>query len=57
LQLFAWGIAQNAGQDGSTLGSASRNYGRITACRGAMGFGIRIDGGTACSGAVVTRLQ
>ena len=26
------------------------DYGRITAYRGAMGFGIRIDGGTAYSG-------
>nr|WP_208764131.1 pyruvate carboxylase [Bradyrhizobium macuxiense] len=31
------------------------DYGRITAYRGAMGFGVRIDGGTAYSGAVVTR--
>ena len=31
------------------------DFGRITAYRGAMGFGIRIDGGTAFSGAVVTR--
>jgi pyruvate carboxylase len=31
------------------------DYGRIIAYRGAMGFGIRIDGGTAYSGAVVTR--
>ncbi len=31
------------------------DYGRITAYRGAMGFGIRIDGGTAYSGAVITR--
>jgi pyruvate carboxylase len=31
------------------------DYGRLTAYRGAMGFGIRIDGGTAYSGAVVTR--
>ena len=31
------------------------DYGRITAYRGATGFGIRIDGGTAYSGAVVTR--
>jgi pyruvate carboxylase len=31
------------------------DYGRITAYRGAFGFGIRIDGGTAYSGAVVTR--
>ncbi|MDA5194541.1 pyruvate carboxylase [Govanella unica] len=31
------------------------DYGRITAYRGAAGFGIRIDGGTAYSGAVVTR--
>lgn len=30
------------------------DYGRITAYRGAFGFGIRIDGGTAYSGAVVT---
>src|SRR5262249_23947209 len=29
--------------------------GRITAYRGAFGFGIRVDGGTAYSGAVVTR--
>ncbi|WP_020177834.1 pyruvate carboxylase [Methylopila sp. M107] len=31
------------------------DYGRISAYRGAMGFGIRIDGGTAYSGAVITR--
>jgi pyruvate carboxylase len=31
------------------------DYGRITAYRGAFGFGIRLDGGTAYSGAVVTR--
>lgn len=31
------------------------DYGRINAYRGAMGFGIRVDGGTAYSGAVVTR--
>ena len=31
------------------------DYGRITAYRGAMGFGMRVDGGTAYSGAVVTR--
>ncbi len=31
------------------------DYGRITAYRGAHGFGIRTDGGTAYSGAVVTR--
>ncbi|TIE03754.1 pyruvate carboxylase, partial [Legionella pneumophila] len=31
------------------------DYGRITAYRGAFGNGIRIDGGTAYSGAVVTR--
>ncbi len=31
------------------------DYGRMTAYRGAMGFGIRIDGGTAYSGAVITR--
>ena len=31
------------------------DYGRITAYRGASGFGIRVDGGTAYSGAVVTR--
>ncbi len=30
------------------------DYGRITAYRGAFGFGIRVDGGTAYSGAVVT---
>ncbi|MFX8327791.1 hypothetical protein ABTL71_19205, partial [Acinetobacter baumannii] len=28
------------------------DYGRITAYRGANGFGIRLDGGTAYSGAV-----
>jgi len=33
----------------------SPDYGRITTYRGAMGFGIRVDGGTAYSGAVVTR--
>ena len=32
------------------------DYGRIIAYRGAAGFGMRIDGGTAYSGAVVTRL-
>jgi pyruvate carboxylase len=31
------------------------DYGRITAYRGAYGYGIRVDGGTAYSGAVVTR--
>ena len=31
------------------------DYGRITAYRGAYGFGIRADGGTAYSGAIVTR--
>ena len=31
------------------------DYGRITAYRGAMGFGIRLDGGTAYSGGLVTR--
>jgi pyruvate carboxylase len=31
------------------------DYGRITNYRGAFGFGIRVDGGTAYSGAVVTR--
>ncbi len=31
------------------------DYGRITAYRGAFGYGVRIDGGTAYSGAVVTR--
>ncbi|MDP3174249.1 MAG: pyruvate carboxylase [Phenylobacterium sp.] len=31
------------------------DYGRISAYRGAFGFGIRVDGGTAYSGAVVTR--
>ncbi len=30
------------------------DYGRITAYRGALGFGIRLDGGTAYSGAVIT---
>jgi len=31
------------------------DYGRISAYRGAFGFGIRVDGGTAYSGAVVSR--
>ena len=31
------------------------DYGRITAYRGATGHGIRLDGGTAYSGAVITR--
>ena len=31
------------------------DYGRITAYRGATGFGLRLDGGTAYSGAVITR--
>ncbi|MHA6300239.1 pyruvate carboxylase [Devosia sp. CAU 1758] len=31
------------------------DYGRITAYRGATGFGVRLDGGTAYSGAVITR--
>jgi pyruvate carboxylase len=31
------------------------DYGRITAYRGSTGFGIRLDGGTAYSGAVITR--
>ncbi|WP_020593791.1 pyruvate carboxylase [Kiloniella laminariae] len=31
------------------------DYGKILAYRGATGFGIRLDGGTAFSGAVVTR--
>lgn len=31
------------------------DYGRITAYRGALGFGVRVDGGTAYSGAIVTR--
>ncbi len=30
------------------------DYGRITAYRGATGFGIRLDGGTAFSGAMIT---
>lgn len=30
------------------------DYGRITAYRGATGFGLRLDGGTAYSGAVIT---
>ena len=30
------------------------DYGRITAYRGATGFGVRLDGGTAFSGAVIT---
>ncbi|MFK7892669.1 MAG: pyruvate carboxylase, partial [Granulosicoccus sp.] len=31
------------------------DYGRITAYRGAAGFGIRLDGGTAYSGAIINR--
>ena len=31
------------------------DYGRISVYRGATGFGIRLDGGTAYSGAVITR--
>lgn len=31
------------------------DYGRISAYRGAFGFGIRVDGGTAYAGATVTR--
>jgi pyruvate carboxylase len=31
------------------------DYGKIVAYRGATGFGVRLDGGTAYSGAVVTR--
>ena len=31
------------------------DYGRITAYREATGFGVRLDGGTAYSGAVITR--
>lgn len=31
------------------------DYGRLTAYRGAFGYGVRVDGGTAYSGAVVTR--
>ncbi|MTI16868.1 pyruvate carboxylase [Rhodobacteraceae bacterium RKSG542] len=31
------------------------DYGRISAYRGATGFGIRLDGGTAYAGAVITR--
>ncbi|MBM9594589.1 pyruvate carboxylase [Roseitranquillus sediminis] len=31
------------------------DYGRITAYRGATGMGIRLDGGTAYSGAIITR--
>ena len=31
------------------------DYGRITAYRGAFGYGVRVDGGTAYSGAIVTR--
>jgi pyruvate carboxylase len=31
------------------------DYGRITAYRGAFGYGIRVDGGTAYAGAIVTR--
>ena len=37
------------------LNSFIPDYGRIKAYRGATGFGIRLDGGTAYSGAVVTR--
>lgn len=31
------------------------DYGRISAYRGASGFGIRLDGGTAYAGAIITR--
>jgi pyruvate carboxylase len=31
------------------------DYGRLTAYRGAFGYGVRVDGGTAYSGAIVTR--
>ncbi|MCH8183710.1 MAG: ATP-grasp domain-containing protein, partial [Proteobacteria bacterium] len=31
------------------------DYGRITAYRGAAGFGVRLDGGTAFSGALITK--
>jgi pyruvate carboxylase len=31
------------------------DYGRITAYRSASGFGIRLDGGTSYSGAIITR--
>lgn len=31
------------------------DHGHITAYRGAMGFGVRLDGGTAYSGALITR--
>ncbi|QUS55372.1 pyruvate carboxylase [Pseudovibrio brasiliensis] len=31
------------------------DYGRISAYRGATGFGVRLDGGTAYAGAVITR--
>ena len=31
------------------------DYGRITAYRGAAGFGVRLDGGTAFSGALITQ--
>ena len=37
------------------LNSFIPDYGRITAYRGALGMGIRLDGGTAYSGAVITR--
>jgi pyruvate carboxylase len=37
------------------LNSFIPDYGRIKAYRGATGFGIRLDGGTAYSGALVTR--
>ncbi len=37
------------------LNSFIPDYGRISAYRGATGFGIRLDGGTAYSGAVITR--
>ena len=37
------------------LNSFIPDYGRITAYRGATGMGIRLDGGTAYSGAVITR--
>ncbi len=41
--------------DGGSEQNFIPDYGRITAYRGATGFGIRLDGGTAYSGAVITR--
>ena len=52
------GVTGNAIQCRVTTEDPENNfipdYGRLTAYRGATGFGIRLDGGTAYSGAVIT---